>query len=145
MATKSALSTQTDEAEQRDVVPNLQRRLAVWAMGCRKAQIVANCAADLEPFAVIGHDGVASLEGGAFMIFGAVRRRDVEHMDLTITRHFLAVAIKGDAGVVEAIGPSVQTTGADTKVIYQGDVIVGRLAYGAGPVRVSVAGAFRNV
>ena len=34
------------------------------------------------------------------------------------------------AGVVEAIGPSVQTTGADTKVIYQGDVIVGRLAYG---------------
>jgi hypothetical protein len=49
------------------------------------------------------------------------------------------------AGVVEAIGPSVQTTGADTKVIYQGDVIVGRLAYGAGPVRVSVAGAFRNV
>jgi hypothetical protein len=49
------------------------------------------------------------------------------------------------AGVVEAIGPSVQTTGADTKVIYQGDVIVGRLAYGAGAVRVSVAGAFRNV
>ena len=49
------------------------------------------------------------------------------------------------AGVVEAIGPSVQTTGADTKVIYQGDVIVGRLAYGCGPVRVSVAGAFRNV
>jgi hypothetical protein len=48
------------------------------------------------------------------------------------------------AGVVEAIGPSVQTTGADTKVIYQGDVIVGRLAYGAGAVRVSVAGAFRN-
>jgi hypothetical protein len=49
------------------------------------------------------------------------------------------------AGVVEAIGPSVQTTGADTKVIYQGDVVVGRLAYGAGAVRVSVAGAFRNV
>jgi len=49
------------------------------------------------------------------------------------------------AGVVEAIGPSVQTTGADTKVIYQGDVIVGRLAYGAGAVRVGVAGAFRNV
>ena len=48
------------------------------------------------------------------------------------------------AGVVEAIGPSVQTTGADTKVIYQGDVIVGRLAYGAGAVRVGVAGAFRN-
>jgi hypothetical protein len=38
----------------------------------------------------------------------------------------------------------VQTTGADTKVIYQGDVIVGRLAYGCGAVRVGVAGAFRN-
>jgi hypothetical protein len=49
------------------------------------------------------------------------------------------------AGVVEAIGPSVQTTGNDTKVIYQGDVIVGRLAMGAGPVRVSVAGEFRNI
>ena len=49
------------------------------------------------------------------------------------------------AGVVEALGPSVQTTGNDTKVIYQGDVIVGRLAMGVGPVRVSVAGAFTNV
>ena len=44
-----------------------------------------------------------------------------------------------------AAGPSVQTTGADTKVIYQGDVIVGRLAYGCGSVRPAVAGAFRNV
>ena len=49
------------------------------------------------------------------------------------------------AGVVEAIGPSVETTGADTRIIYQGDVILGKLAMGAGPVRVSVAGEFRNV
>ncbi len=49
------------------------------------------------------------------------------------------------AGVVEALGPSVQTTGNDTKVIYQGDVIVGRLAMGVGAVRVSVAGEFRNI
>lgn len=49
------------------------------------------------------------------------------------------------AAVLTGIGPSIQTTGADTKVIYQGDVIVGRLALGAGPVRVSVAGEFRNV
>jgi hypothetical protein len=48
------------------------------------------------------------------------------------------------AGVVEAIGPSVETTGADTRIIYQGDVIVGKLAMGAAPVRVSVAGEFRN-
>jgi hypothetical protein len=49
------------------------------------------------------------------------------------------------AAVLEGIGPSIQTTGADTKVIYQGDVIVGRLAMGTGPVRVSVAGEFRNI
>jgi hypothetical protein len=49
------------------------------------------------------------------------------------------------AGVVEALGPSVQTTGNDTKVIYQGDVIVGRLAMGVGSVRVAVAGEFRNI
>lgn len=49
------------------------------------------------------------------------------------------------AAVLTGIGPSVETTGADTRVIYQGDVIVGKLALGAGPVRVSVAGEFRNV
>jgi len=49
------------------------------------------------------------------------------------------------AAVLEGIGPSIQTTGADTKVIYQGDVIVGRLALGAGPVRVSVAGELQNL
>jgi len=35
------------------------------------------------------------------------------------------------AGVVEAIGPQVQTTSGDVSVIYQGDVILGRLAMGA--------------
>ena len=35
------------------------------------------------------------------------------------------------AGCVEAIGPQVQVTSGDTSVIYQGDVIVGRLAMGA--------------
>ena len=35
------------------------------------------------------------------------------------------------AAVVEAIGPSVQTTGADVKAMYQGDMIIGRLAMGA--------------
>ena len=34
------------------------------------------------------------------------------------------------AGVVEAIGPSVQTTGGDVKAMYQGDLIIGRLAMG---------------
>jgi len=35
------------------------------------------------------------------------------------------------AGVVEAIGPQVQVTNGDVSVIYQGDVILGRLAMGA--------------
>ena len=35
------------------------------------------------------------------------------------------------AGVVEAIGPQVQVTTGDISVVYQGDVILGRLAMGA--------------
>ena len=35
------------------------------------------------------------------------------------------------AGVVEAIGPQVQVTNGDVSVIYQGDVILGRMAMGA--------------
>jgi hypothetical protein len=35
------------------------------------------------------------------------------------------------AGCVEALGPQVQVTSGDTSIIYQGDVIVGRLAMGA--------------
>ena len=35
------------------------------------------------------------------------------------------------AGVVEAIGPQVQVTSGDVSVIYQGDVMLGRLACGA--------------
>ena len=38
---------------------------------------------------------------------------------------------KEGAGVVEAIGPQVQTTNGDISVVYQGDVILGRLAMGA--------------
>ena len=36
------------------------------------------------------------------------------------------------AGIVAAIGPQVQVTGGDVSVLYQGDVLVGRLAMGAG-------------
>jgi hypothetical protein len=35
------------------------------------------------------------------------------------------------AGCVEAIGPQVQVTSGDASIIYQGDIIVGRLAMGA--------------
>ena len=38
---------------------------------------------------------------------------------------------KEAVGVVEAIGPQVQVTSGDISVVYQGDVILGRLAMGA--------------
>ena len=38
---------------------------------------------------------------------------------------------KEACGVVEAIGPQVQVTSGDVSVVYQGDVILGRLAMGA--------------
>ena len=38
---------------------------------------------------------------------------------------------KEAAGCVEAIGPQVQVTSGDISVVYQGDVILGRLAMGA--------------
>ena len=38
---------------------------------------------------------------------------------------------KDAAAVVEAIGPQVQVTSGDVSVVYQGDVILGRLAMGA--------------
>ena len=46
---------------------------------------------------------------------------------------------KDAAGVVEAIGPQVQTTGADIKTMYQGDLIVGRLPMGAGTLNPAAA------
>ena len=47
------------------------------------------------------------------------------------------------AGTVEAIAPSIETTSGDFHVQYQGDLIVGKLALGAGSLRTSVAGALR--
>lgn len=43
------------------------------------------------------------------------------------------------AGCVEAIGPSVQTTSGDVSVMYQGDLIVGRLAMGCGTLNPAAA------
>ena len=46
---------------------------------------------------------------------------------------------KDAAGVVEAIAPSVQTTSGDVSVMYQGDLIVGRLAMGCGTLNPAAA------
>ena len=49
------------------------------------------------------------------------------------------IYMKDAAAVVEGIGPSVQTTGSDVKTMYQGDIIVGRLAMGAGTLNPACA------
>ena len=46
---------------------------------------------------------------------------------------------KDAAGVVEALGPQVQVTSGDVSVLYQGDVIVGRLAMGVGTLNPAAA------
>ena len=46
---------------------------------------------------------------------------------------------KDAAGVVEAIGPQVQVTSGDVSVLYQGDVLVGRLAMGCGTLNPAAA------
>ena len=48
------------------------------------------------------------------------------------SNHCGLIYYKDAAAVVSAIGPSIQTTGNEVKTIYQGDVIVGRMAMGAG-------------
>lgn len=53
--------------------------------------------------------------------------------------HCGLIYYKEAAGVVEAIAPSVQTTSGDVSVLYQGDLIVGRLAMGAGTLNPAAA------
>ena len=43
------------------------------------------------------------------------------------------------AAVVEGIGPQVQTTGSDVRTMYQGDIVVGRLAMGVGTLNPAAA------
>ena len=72
---------------------------------------------------------------------GNVARVDGENNDYSgdFTNHCGLIYQKDAAGVVEAIGPQVQTTGSDVHTLYQGDVIVGRLAMGAGTLNPAAA------
>ena len=72
---------------------------------------------------------------------GAVARVDGENNDYSgdFTNSCGLIYMKDAAGVVEGIGPSVQTTGADVKTMYQGDIIVGRLAMGVGTLNPACA------
>ena len=53
--------------------------------------------------------------------------------------HAGLIYAKEAAGVVEAIGPQIQTTGSDVRTMYQGDIIVGRMAMGADWVNPAAA------
>ena len=64
---------------------------------------------------------------------GVVARVDGENNDYSgdFTGHCGLIYQRDAAAVVQGIGPSVQTTGGDVKAMYQGDLIIGRLAMGA--------------
>jgi hypothetical protein len=72
---------------------------------------------------------------------GSVARVDGENNDYSgdFAAHCGLIYQKDAAGVVEAIGPQVQTTGSDVHTLYQGDVIVGRLAMGCGTLNPAAA------
>ena len=72
---------------------------------------------------------------------GAVARVDGENNDYggDFTDHCGLIYQRDAAAVVQALGPTVQTTGADIKTMYQGDLIVGRLAMGAGTLNPAAA------
>ena len=55
------------------------------------------------------------------------------------SNHCGLIYYKDAAAVVEAIGPQIQTTGSDVHTLYQGDVIVGRMAMGAGTLNPAAA------
>ena len=82
------------------------------------------------PFMVTGSgtDGVIEAVNGENNFYGG-----------DFTDHAGLIYQKDAAGVVEGIGPSVQTTGSDVKTMYQGDIIVGRLAMGVGTLNPACA------
>jgi hypothetical protein len=49
------------------------------------------------------------------------------------------IYMRDAAAVVSSIGPQVQTTGADVRTMYQGDIIVGRMAMGVGTLNPAAA------
>lgn len=77
---------------------------------------------------------------------------DGENNDYRFTANNLQALImhKDSVGCVEAIGPQVQTTSGDVSVMYQGDLIVGRMAMGAshlnpaGAVEIVAGGGTSN-
>ena len=72
---------------------------------------------------------------------GTVATKQGENNDYSgdFSNHAGLIYYRDAAAVVEAVGPSVQTTGGDVKTMYQGDLIVGRMAMGAGTLNPAAA------
>ena len=72
---------------------------------------------------------------------GTVTTKQGENNDYSgdFSNHAGLIYYRDAAAVVEAVGPSVQTTGGDVKTMYQGDLIVGRMAMGAGTLNPAAA------
>jgi hypothetical protein len=72
---------------------------------------------------------------------GTVARVDGENNDYSgdFSTHCGLIYQRDAAGVVEGIGPQVQTTSGDVNVMYQGDLIVGRQALGCGTLNPAAA------
>ena len=77
---------------------------------------------------------------------GDIKSQSGENNDYAadFSNHCGLIYQKDVAGVVEAIGPQVQVTSGDVSVLYQGDVILGRLAMGAGTLNPAAAIEFLN-
>ena len=65
---------------------------------------------------------------------GTVNGQSGENNDYSgdFSTHCGLIYQRDAAGIVEAVGPQVQVTSGDVSVLYQGDVMVGRLAMGGG-------------
>ena len=72
---------------------------------------------------------------------GTVARVDGENNDYSgdFSASCGLIYYRDAAAVVQSIGPQVQTTGADVHTMYQGDIIVGRLAMGVGTLNPAAA------
>ena len=72
---------------------------------------------------------------------GTVTRELGENNDYSgdFSAHCGLIYMRDAAAVVEGIGPQVQTTGSDVNTMYQGDVVVGRMAMGAGILNPAAA------
>ena len=72
---------------------------------------------------------------------GTVTTAQGENNDYSgdFSNHAGLIYYRDAAAVVEAVGPSIQTSGSDIKTMYQGDLVVGRMAMGAGTLNPAAA------